>query len=322
MNKKLQVFVSSTYTDLIEERQAAVQAILDAGHIPAGMELFKAGNESQLKTIYKWIDESDVYMLILGGRYGSIEEKSSKSYTQLEYEYALSKNIPVFAVVLSESFLTDKVNSLGLSNVIEQKSPDKYQDFKVYVMSKIIREVNDCKDIKIAILTTLGEFLNEYDLIGWIRNTSENNTLQLIKTNNKLLNENDNLNKQIQELQKQLCTKEKEQLGRYTFDEITATFREKDFRLPTSLGINGKIVKSMNAIECFHFYFYKFVTGISSSDSSEESKYIFNNIVPYYVGFGLLERVKIQNTMAYRVHTTKLGDSFYALLETYYSFDY
>ena len=55
MNKKLQVFVSSTYTDLIEERQAAVQAILDAGHIPAGMELFKAGNESQLKTIYKWI---------------------------------------------------------------------------------------------------------------------------------------------------------------------------------------------------------------------------------------------------------------------------
>ena len=51
MNKKLQVFVSSTYTDLIEERQAAVQAILDAGHIPAGMELFKAGNRSQLETI-------------------------------------------------------------------------------------------------------------------------------------------------------------------------------------------------------------------------------------------------------------------------------
>ena len=56
MNKKLQVFVSSTYTDLIEERQSAVQAILDAGHIPAGMELFKSGNRSQLETIYKWIN--------------------------------------------------------------------------------------------------------------------------------------------------------------------------------------------------------------------------------------------------------------------------
>ena len=84
--KKLQVFISSTYTDLIDERQAAVEAVLDAGHIPAGMELFKAGNDTQLSTIKRWIDESDVYLLILGGRYGSIEEDSGKSYTHLEYE--------------------------------------------------------------------------------------------------------------------------------------------------------------------------------------------------------------------------------------------
>lgn len=112
MNKKLQVFVSSTYTDLIEERQAAVQAILDAGHIPAGMELFKAG-KSQMQTIRKWIDESDVYMLILGGRYGSLEPVSSKSYTQLEYEYALSKNMPVFAIVLNDGFLYAKASTCG-----------------------------------------------------------------------------------------------------------------------------------------------------------------------------------------------------------------
>ena len=172
MNKKLQIFVSSTYTDLKEERQAAVEAILDAGHIPAGMELFKAGNESQLKTIYKWIDESDVYMLILGGRYGTVETKSGKSYTQLEYEYALSKNIPIFAVVLSEQFLTDKVNSIGLKNATEQITPDKYQIFKSLVMSKIIREVDDYKDIKIAIHSTLHEFMNSYNMIGWIRPNS------------------------------------------------------------------------------------------------------------------------------------------------------
>lgn len=41
-----------------------------------------------------WIEESDVYMLILGGRYGSIEPKSGKSYTQLEYEYALELGKP------------------------------------------------------------------------------------------------------------------------------------------------------------------------------------------------------------------------------------
>lgn len=48
MRKKLQVFVSSTFIDLKSERQAAVEAILKAGHIPAGMELFTAGDECQL----------------------------------------------------------------------------------------------------------------------------------------------------------------------------------------------------------------------------------------------------------------------------------
>lgn len=47
IRKHLQVFISSTYTDFIEDRQAAVEAILTAGHIPAGMELFTAGDESQ-----------------------------------------------------------------------------------------------------------------------------------------------------------------------------------------------------------------------------------------------------------------------------------
>lgn len=65
MRKKLQVYISSTFYDLIEERQAAVEAILNTGHIPAGVELFF--NESPLKTRKRWIDESDVYILILGG---------------------------------------------------------------------------------------------------------------------------------------------------------------------------------------------------------------------------------------------------------------
>ena len=71
-NRKLQVFVSSTFTDLKEERQAAVEAILKTRNIPAGMELFAAGDQSQMEVIKEWIRESDVYLLILGGRYGSI----------------------------------------------------------------------------------------------------------------------------------------------------------------------------------------------------------------------------------------------------------
>ena len=323
MNKKLQVFVSSTYTDLIEERQAAVEAILDAGHIPAGMELFKAGNESQLQTIYKWIDESDVYMLILGGRYGSIESKSGKSYTQLEYEYAISKNIPIFSVVLSESFLTKKIKHLKLSDVMEQNAPEKYQTFKSLVMSKIIRMVDYCKDIKITIHSTLNEFMNTYNLIGWIRNN--NDTIQLIKENASLLKENNNLNKQLQSLNEQAKTKSVEHIGNFSYPALIKTFTNKRFKIPPNLIelLNNKDEIEINALEFYRLYFHKFVIGIEDrgNSSSDEQKFVYENIAPYYVGFNFLERVKITDTWVYRIQTTKHGSSFYAMLEVKNSLD-
>ena len=218
MNKKLQVFVSSTYTDLKEERQAAVEAILNAGHIPAGMELFKAG-KSQMETIRKWIDESDVYMLILGGRYGSIEEESGRSYTELEYRYALSKNMPVFAIVLSESFLTEKIASIGLYKTIEQSAPERYQTFKSLVMSKIISMVNDNKEIKIAIHATLNKFMEEYNLVGWVRNTNESDIVRLLKDTSDKITKNNRLTEQTQKLQ--------QQFGNYSLNEILQIAKEK-----------------------------------------------------------------------------------------------
>jgi len=251
MNKKLQVFVSSTYTDLIEERQAAVEAILDAGHIPAGMELFKAGNESQLKTIYKWIDESDVYMLILGGRYGSIETNSQKSYTQLEYEYALSKGIPVFAVILSDLFLTHKINSLGYEKVTEQNAPDKYQSFKSLVMSKIIRKADDNKDIKIVIHSTLNEFMNEYDLIGWIRNdTNKNYTI--------LLDENNSLKIEVLKLQKELDNIDKNFNNNISNNALISILKSANFDYYDNTNINALCFFLLNYYKCVSEYYFNF----------------------------------------------------------------
>ena len=75
--KKMQIFVSSTYEDLKDERQKMVEAILDAGHIPAGMEIF-GGAGTVIGAIKRWIDESDIYFLLLGGMYGSIYEENSE----------------------------------------------------------------------------------------------------------------------------------------------------------------------------------------------------------------------------------------------------
>jgi hypothetical protein len=153
-NKKLQVFVSSTYADLREERQAAVEAILTARHIPAGMELFAAGDQSQMEVIKRWIDESDVFLLILGGRYGSIDPASNKSYIQLEYEYALEKGKPFFAVVIDEDYAKERVKVRGIE-VYETTYPQQLKEFREKVLTKLVKFWRDPKDIELAVLRTL-----------------------------------------------------------------------------------------------------------------------------------------------------------------------
>jgi hypothetical protein len=198
MRKKYQVFISSTYTDLIEDRQTAVEAVLDAGHIPAGMELFKSG-KSQMETIYKWIDESDIYMLILGGRYGSIERESGKSYTQLEYEYALKKGMPVFAVVLSDEERARRVAIRGEA-VIETLEGRKYIDFKELVLSKVSGFYHNMDGIKSEVHKQLNNIKENNNLVGWIKADDESIKLreeELIRIIHSLKLENEKLNKNL-----------------------------------------------------------------------------------------------------------------------------
>lgn len=147
---------------MIRERQAAVEAILQAGHIPAGMELFAAGDETQLNVIKRWINESDIYVLILGSRYGSIDTQTNKSYTELEYDYALKQKIPMFSIVIDELKL--KRNS---KYKIESESLE-YLDFRSKVTSNVCRFFKDYKDIKISILESIMEIEKRKDLKGWV----------------------------------------------------------------------------------------------------------------------------------------------------------
>ena len=55
MDKRYQVFVSSTYRDLMEERTKVIQTLMKMDCIPAGMELFPAMDEEQMKFIKRII---------------------------------------------------------------------------------------------------------------------------------------------------------------------------------------------------------------------------------------------------------------------------
>lgn len=96
MEIKHQVFVSSTYRDLIDERKAVIHALLELDCIPAGMELFPAADEDAWTLIREVIDGCDYYVLILAGKYGSVGPDGI-GYTEMEFDYAASINKPIIA---------------------------------------------------------------------------------------------------------------------------------------------------------------------------------------------------------------------------------
>lgn len=73
-------------------------------------------------------------MLILGGRYGSIEPELGKSYIELEYDYAVANKKPLFATVISQEYLEAKVKTLG-SSAIETVNGNLLADFRTKVTS-------------------------------------------------------------------------------------------------------------------------------------------------------------------------------------------
>lgn len=104
-DKKYQIFVSSTFTDLIDARARVTETILSMYHFPIGMEMFSAANDNQWAVIKRTIDISDYYVLIIGQRYGSVTEEGI-SYTEKEYDYARKMGLPILAFIMNEEIPT------------------------------------------------------------------------------------------------------------------------------------------------------------------------------------------------------------------------
>lgn len=119
MARRYQVFVSSTYEDLHEERREVMQALLALDCIPTGMELFPAADDDSWTIIQRFIEECDYYVVIVGGRYGS-RGPAGKSFTEMEYDHAVQAGLPVLAflhkgpvIAVSESETTEDGTLLG-----------------------------------------------------------------------------------------------------------------------------------------------------------------------------------------------------------------
>jgi hypothetical protein len=164
MNPKYQVFISSTYEDLKDEREQVLKAVLNLGHIPIGMEMFNAANETQWEMIKRRIEESDYYIVIIAHRYGSIEQESGLSYTEKEYDYASSIGIPTLGFVLERSALWP-----GDRRDDDPKKTVALKEFIKKVEGKMRSSWSNKDDLSLNVSLALNEITTGYPRIGWIR---------------------------------------------------------------------------------------------------------------------------------------------------------
>lgn len=196
MDKRYQVFVSSTYTDLIEERQVVMQTLMENDCIPAGMELFPAADEDQFEFIKRIIDDCDYYLIVLGGRYGSVAA-DGVSYTEKEYDYATSRGLKVIALVHSNS---DQI-IVGKSEK-DKKGKIKLEKFRAKICKgRMVKFWNDKNQISGILSNSLSKTIKLFPAVGWVR-ANQVASVEILEEINQLRKEKEVLEAKIGSLLK------------------------------------------------------------------------------------------------------------------------
>jgi hypothetical protein len=194
VSKRYQVFVSSTYADLKQERQKVMQTLMEMDCIPSGMELFPAADEEQWEFIKKVIDDCDYYLVIIGGKYGSTIAEGI-SYTEKEYDYAIAKGMKVIAL------LRDNMDEIPAGKT--ESDPQLRQRLIAFreevAKNRLVKFWRTAEELPGLVALSLQKTIKAYPAVGWVRGdraSSEDLLLEL----NTLRKENERLKQTVEEL--------------------------------------------------------------------------------------------------------------------------
>lgn len=191
MDKRYQVFVSSTFEDLREERNAVIQALLELDCIPAGMEMFPASDDDQWTLIKQVIDDCDYYVIIVGGRYGSTTTEGI-SFTEREFDYAIEKGIPILAFTHRQP---EKIPA-GKTE-LGTEAREKLGAFRDKVRSeRLVREWASPEELGGQVSRSLVKAIKTHPAEGWIR-ARHAATKEILEQINSLRQENEKLKEQV-----------------------------------------------------------------------------------------------------------------------------
>jgi len=123
--RKYEVFISSTFEDLKGVRKRIIEETLKSGNIPSAMEFFRTGEQLKDRDLIEdYVKKADIFVIIVGHRYGTLVGALGKSFTVFEYECAEKYNKPMLKFLLDE----DKSNAKRES--FKNKDPERKLDYE------------------------------------------------------------------------------------------------------------------------------------------------------------------------------------------------
>lgn len=129
------------------------------------MELFPAADDDAWTLIKRVIDESDYYLLVIGGKYGSIDPDENLSYTEMEFNYAVAQKKPVMA------FLHGDPDAMPVTSA--EIDPDKRKRLSAFRKnvqgSKHVRYWTSTEGLAGQVALSFNRFTRLYPSPGWIR---------------------------------------------------------------------------------------------------------------------------------------------------------
>lgn len=159
MSQTFRVFLCSTFTDLVEERKSALEAIRQLQLQHDSMEFFGASTKRPIKTCLEEVRKSDILVVVVGHRYGNLVSGRGTSFSEAEYREGHRRKKPCLVYFRSENVrvLPKDFERDSRKNLLLEKWKSKLS--KRHTISTF----EDAKDLGVKIAADLGRTIRNLE---------------------------------------------------------------------------------------------------------------------------------------------------------------
>ena len=162
LDKRYQVFISTSGAEMQPERMILAQTLVGMGFFSWGLE-----QRTPLSTAFarRQIDDCDYVVMLLGSAYGE-QSVSGVGYMHLEYIYAVTKQKPIIVFMHEEPAARE--------SALHDDKPElreKFQEFRKLLQHEVdqVFSYRSLRDLEMAVRFNMTQMLERYPVLGWVR---------------------------------------------------------------------------------------------------------------------------------------------------------